>query len=83
MKPHQERMTKEYIELYDRRSKLGQFITDYYQDKLDFKPDTPIAILIAQCAIMDSYLSILKYRADVEGFYFDFITEFNNHFIDK
>lgn len=49
------------------RNYKQRFRAEYQQGKLDFIPDTPIGILMSQCAIMDSYLCILKHRALIEN----------------
>ena len=80
MKPHQERITREYIELHEKRNLLVGFINRYHMGKLGFTPDSPIGVLYTQISIMDSYLSILKYRAEVEGFIEEFESEFNKYY---
>jgi hypothetical protein len=64
---YKRRFIAEYRQVYIRRKKLSKTITDYMNNKLKFEPDTPIGILMSQCAIMDAYLAILKHRALIEN----------------
>ena len=66
MQSYQERFLNEYVELYDKRKKLSHFIEQAINGTLDFKLNCDIELLMAQCAVMDSYLSILKLRAKQE-----------------
>ena len=75
MKDYQQRMTREYYDLYVKREKLAKIIRKAQLQELDFVLDTPIGILMTQCAVMDSYLCILKVRAELENFYPEFAME--------
>lgn len=66
---YKKRFFAEYDQLKIRRKKLSDMIEKYMSGELDFEPKTPIAILMAQCAIMDAYLAILKERSRVEELY--------------
>lgn len=63
---YKERFKAEYTQLYICRRKLSEMITKYMNGTLSFTPSTHIGILMSQCAIMDSYLAILKTRAEIE-----------------
>lgn len=66
MKPYQERFINEYVELYDKRQKLSHIIDQATSGRLDFELNCDIGLLMVQCAVMDSYLLILKMRAQQE-----------------
>ena len=75
MRPYQERLLIEYVELYDKRTKLSQFIEKTINDQLTPTLRCPIGLLQAQCAVMDAYLCILKERVKCEHLQ----TEFEEH----
>ena len=75
MKSYQMRMTKEYYDLSVKREKLAKIIRKAMMQELDYVLDTPLGLLMAQCAVMDSYLAILKTRAELENFYPEFAIE--------
>ena len=66
MQPYQERFLNEYVELYDKRKKLSHIIDKNLNSTLDFELKCDVELLMAQCAVMDSYLIILKMRAKQE-----------------
>jgi hypothetical protein len=63
---YRDRLQGEYFELLEHTNKLGSMIFKYDKGVLDFKPNTPIAILRAQLNAMESYLNILDYRISIE-----------------
>ena len=66
MQPYQERFLNEYVELYDKRKKLSHIIDKALKGTLEIELNCDIELLMAQCAIMDSYLIVLKMRAKQE-----------------
>lgn len=66
MQPYQERFLNEYVELYDKRHKLSHIIDQAINGTLEFELNCDLELLMAQCAVMDSYLCILKLRAKQE-----------------
>lgn len=64
---YKNRMADEYRELKERIDRLNRIIVQYDDGSLDFDPTTPIEVLRAQLYSMRAYLSILRYRADIEG----------------
>lgn len=66
MQPYQERLLIEYVELYDKRRKLSHIIKQSNNGTLNFELSCDIDLLMAQCAVMDSYLCILKLRVKQE-----------------
>lgn len=67
MKPHQERLLKEYRDLQDKVDKLHFMNIKYEAGTLDFEPDCPLYLLQRQESIMREYLSILATRMIIEG----------------
>ena len=61
------RFSAEYWQVRLRREKLSNMINAYVNGKLSFVPKCSKNVLIAQCAAMDAYLSILDERAEIEG----------------
>ena len=64
---YKERFQGEYAELVIRIEKLHTMISKYHNHILDFVPDTPIALLEDQLAVMKRYRSILSERAQIEN----------------
>lgn len=64
---YKDRFVAEYKQLVYRANKLRKMIRKYKKDELGFKPDCPIDLLIWQLKTMDSYIYILKRRAEYEG----------------
>ena len=71
MESYKERMKNEYNELKVRYYKLSNMINKHYNNELDFVLTCPITVLESQLHIMAAYLSILEYRAELEGFDID------------
>ena len=67
MEDYKARFVKEYNELLERTIKLDLIIDKYYDDVLDFEPDSPIELLEAQYHSMSAYLFILRERAEIEN----------------
>ena len=66
MQPYQERFLNEYVELYDKRTKLSHIIEQAINGTLKFELNCDLDVLMAQCAVMDYYLCILKLRVKQE-----------------
>lgn len=66
MQPYQERFLNKYVELYDKRQKLSHIIEQAINGTLKFELKCDLEVLMAQCAVMDSYLCILKLRVKQE-----------------
>jgi hypothetical protein len=66
MKPYQERFIKEYFELKDRTEKLGNMLSAYLADELDFTPTCGYNMLHEQYVYMKNYLDVLERRAIIE-----------------
>ena len=66
MKSWEERFVKEYFELKDRTEKLGNMLSAYLADELNFKPSCSYNLLHEQYVYMKNYLDVLKRRAKVE-----------------
>ena len=64
MKPYEERLVNEYVELENRLIRLGYIIANY--DSLDFEPNCSIEILVQQTEAMEKYRDILAKRILVE-----------------
>lgn len=64
---YKERFKVEYQQLKQRLDKLDIMLTKHEAEVLEFTPTCPISILEDQRYCMDSYLRILKTRAEIEG----------------
>lgn len=64
---YKERFKAEYWQLRIRRHKLAVMLNKYHAGDLQFTPDTPIEILEAQLGTMNTYVMLLKHRAEIEG----------------
>lgn len=67
MEDYKQRMIIEFNEFEDKYIKLCNIILKYYHNELDFKLSCPINVLVTQSNIMGAYLTILRYRAELEG----------------
>lgn len=63
MEAYKQRLVDEYWELNERSSKLGSAIVQRSQDELN----CPVSLLKAQYTAMNTYLNILRVRAEIEG----------------
>lgn len=61
----QQRFVREYTELLEKTSKLGNMLNNW--DNLNFVPKCSKEILETQLNIMCAYLSILKERSKIEN----------------
>ena len=66
MKSWEERFVKEYFELKDRTEKLGNMLSAYLADELNFTPNCSYNLLHEQYVYMKNYLDVLKRRAIIE-----------------
>lgn len=64
---YKDRFKAEYYQVKIRAEKLDKMLNDYYDDKLDFIPTSPIDVLESQLTAMQNYLHELEYRAEAEG----------------
>lgn len=62
MEAYKERLVNEYWELNERASKLGSVIVQKSQSELN----CPVSLLKAQYTAMNTYLNILRVRAEIE-----------------
>ena len=67
MNNYKQRMIDEYNELKERTDKLGFMLVKESRGGLDFELSCPVNLLKAQYNAMNSYLNILKVRAEIEG----------------
>ena len=67
MKDYKQRMVNEYNELKERTDKLGFVLVKETRGCLNFELSCPVNLLKAQYNAMNSYLNILKVRAEIEG----------------
>ena len=67
MEVYKQRMVNEYNELKERIDKLGFVLVKESRGGLDFELSCPVNLLKAQYNAMNSYLNILKVRAEIEG----------------
>ena len=66
MKSWEERFVKEYFELKDRTEKLGNMLSAYLADELNFTQNCSYNLLHEQYVYMKNYLDVLKRRAIIE-----------------
>lgn len=64
---YKDRFKAEYIQTRIRYNKLHDMLVKNEAGTLDFKPTTPIRILMEQKRHMSEYLRCLEVRAQVEG----------------
>ena len=64
---YKERFIAEYKQLRIRRTKLANMVCKIKNGTIDFVPSCSIHIYQAQISAMDTYLTILDYRAIVEN----------------
>ena len=64
MKPYEERLVTEYVELENRLIRLGYVISNY--DSLDFSPKSSKDLLANQAVAMEKYRDILASRIKLE-----------------
>lgn len=66
MELYKERFIKEYQELNERVQKLGNMLSKYLADELEFIPTCSYNLLHEQYCYMVNYLNILERRAILE-----------------
>lgn len=64
---YKDRFKAEYYQVKIRAEKLDKMLQDFYDNKLDFTPTSPIALLHGQLIDMKKYMSRLELRAEDEG----------------
>lgn len=64
---YKERFKAEYWQTKIRYQKLHTMLVKHEAGKLDFKPVTPISMLMNQKRYMGEYLRCLEVRAEIEG----------------
>lgn len=67
MNDYKERLKEELAQLEERVSKLNSFILKYYMGEVDVELDCPLWILELQLNAMNTYLTVLKKRIEIEG----------------
>lgn len=67
MSTYKERLKEEYAQLEERVSKLNSFITKYNMGEVDVELDCPLWVLELQLNAMNTYLTVLKKRIEIEG----------------
>ena len=64
---YRERFKAEYYQTKIRYEKLHKFIVKIEAGTLDFEPDCPLDVLVAQKRYMGKYLHMLEIRAEIEN----------------
>lgn len=67
MSTYKERLKEEYAQLEYRVNKLNSFITKYNMGEVDVELDCPLWVLELQLNAMNTYLTVLKKRIEIEG----------------
>lgn len=67
MSTYKERLKEEYAQLEYRVNKLNSFIIKYNMGELDVELDCPLWVLELQLNAMNTYLTVLKKRIEIEG----------------
>lgn len=63
---YKDRFLAEYLQTKIRYDKLNEMLKKYANGNLDFTPSCPIELLQEQKEYMESYLTILRTRAEIE-----------------
>lgn len=66
MEDYKVRFVKEFKELDERMTKLGNMLSKYDEGTLEFTPTCPINMLRTQYFAMVTYRSVLIERAEIE-----------------
>lgn len=66
MEDYKVRFVKEFGELNERTTKLGNMLSKYDEGTLEFTPTCPINMLRTQYFAMLAYRSVLIERAEIE-----------------
>ena len=67
MSDYKNRLKEEYAQLEERVSKLNSFILKYYMGEIKVELDCPLWLLELQLNAMNTYLTVLKKRIEIEG----------------
>ena len=67
MSTYKERLKEEYAQLEYRVNKLNSFIAKYNMGEVDVELDCPLWVLELQLNAMNTYLTVLKKRIEIEG----------------
>lgn len=67
MNDYKERLKEEHAQLEERVAKLNSFIIKYNMGELDVELDCPLWVLELQLNAMNTYLTVLKKRIEIEG----------------
>ena len=67
MNDYKERLKEELAQLEERVSKLNSFILKYYMGEIKVELDCPLWLLELQLNAMNTYLTVLKKRIEIEG----------------
>ena len=67
MSTYKERLKEEHAQLEERVTKLNSFITKYNMGEIDVELDCPLWLLELQLNAMNTYLTVLKKRIEIEG----------------
>lgn len=68
---YKERFKAEYIQLKNRFEGLQRMLNAWDNGKLNFQPTCPRELLGEQFSVMEFYLKVLKWRAEIEGIKLD------------
>lgn len=63
---YKDRFKAEYYQVKIRAEKLDKLLQDFYNNKLDFAPTSPIDLLQEQLIDMKIYMRKLERRAEIE-----------------
>lgn len=64
---YKERFRAEYWQIKIRHSKLVDMVNKWDKGELNFTPTCPRGIYDTQLYVMESYMSVLEERAELEG----------------
>jgi hypothetical protein len=67
MSDYKNRLKEEHAQLEERVSKLNSFILKYYMGEIKVELDCPLWLLELQLNAMNTYLTVLKKRIEIEG----------------
>lgn len=67
MSDYKNRLKEEHAQLEERVSKLNSFILKYYMGEIKVELDCPMWLLELQLNAMNTYLTVLKKRIEIEG----------------
>lgn len=67
MSDYKNRLKEEHAQLEERVSKLNSFILKYYMGEIKVELDCPLWLLELQLNAMNTYLTVLNKRIEIEG----------------